>query len=321
MLSRSTPGPSQLHAWHKIDNIFQPTSINLMSQPIDWEHQRAFLAVLREGSLSAAARALGLAQPTIRRRIEDLEAAHGVVLFTRSPTGLLPTAIALDLQTHALTMARAAEAFGRTASAEAGAAAGVVRISASEVMGVEVLPRLLAPLRARHPGLVIEMDLSNAQADLLRHEADVALRMVCPAQGALVAKAVGRISYGLHAHSSYIARHGVPQTLADLKGHALIGFQTETATIAALRAQGLTLQPGDFAYRTDSDLGQLAAIRAGIGIGVCQTAIARRDPDLVPVLADDFRLGQETWVVTHENLRHVRRVSLVFDALVAGLAG
>jgi DNA-binding transcriptional LysR family regulator len=285
----------------------------------DWERQRAFLAVMQEGSLSAAARALNVAQPTVRRRIEDLEQEHGVVLFTRSPAGLLPTAIAHELAGHVEAMARAVSAFGRAASAEAGSASGTVRITASEVVGVEVLPPIMALLRAEHPGLVIELSLSNRQVNLLSREADIAVRMVQPVQEALVAKRIGRIRFGLHAHRNYIAAHGSPDTLADLKRLGLIGFETETAGIVALRKLGLRYEREDFVYRSDSDLAQLAAIRAGMGIGVCHVGIGQREADLIHILPDDFQLGQDTWVVTHEDLRNVHRVRLVYDALVAGL--
>ena len=285
----------------------------------DWERQRAFLAVLREGSLSGAARALDIAQPTVRRRIEDLERAHGVVLFTRSPAGLLPTEIALELAAHVEAMSRAAQSFTRAASAEAGSTAGTVRITASEVVGVEVLPPILAQLRAHHPGLVIELGLSNRSENLLDREADIAVRMVRPLQDALVAKRIGDIRVGLHAHRKYLDAHGWPESLEAVKRLGLIGFETETAGIRTLRARGLAFEPEDFIFRTDSDLGQLAAIRAGIGIGVCHVALGKRDPELVHLLSQAFAMQFETWVVVHEDLQHVRRVRLVYDALIEGL--
>ena len=285
----------------------------------DWERQRAFLAVLREGSLSGAARALDIAQPTVRRRIEDLERAHGVVLFTRSPAGLLPTEIALELAAHVEAMSRAAQSFTRAASAEAGSTAGTVRITASEVVGVEVLPPILAQLRAHHPGLVIELGLNNRSENLLDREADIAVRMVRPMQDALVAKRIGDIRVGLHAHRKYLDAHGWPESLEEVKRLGLIGFETETAGIRTLRARGLAFEPEDFIFRTDSDLGQLAAIRAGMGIGVCHVALGKRDPELVHLLSQAFAMQFETWVVVHEDLQHVRRVRLVYDALIEGL--
>lgn len=287
--------------------------------PEDWERQRVFLAVLREGSLSGAARLLGLAQPTVRRRIEELEAASGAALFTRTPAGLQPTELARDLAGHAEAMAHAADAFLRHASAASGEVAGTVRISASEVIAVEVLPPLLAPLLDAHPALVIELSASNRTEDVLRREVDVAVRMVRPEQGALRAKHVGAIPLGLHAHRDYLARHGMPDRFEALRTHRVIGIDQQTSIVRNLRRAGVPIDRALFGYRSDSDLAQLAAIRAGIGIGVCQCALAARDPALVPVLSDSFGFALDTWVVCHEDLRGVARVAAVFEALVAGL--
>jgi DNA-binding transcriptional LysR family regulator len=287
---------------------------------IDWERQRAFLAVISEGSLSAAARRIGVAQPTVRRRIEELEAEIGTPLFTRSPSGLLPTAQAEALAGHVRAMALAAEAFVRSASAEAGEIAGRVRISASEVVAVEVLPPILAALLRQHPGLVIELSPSNRNEDVLRREADVAVRMVPPQQEALVAQRIGAIRLGLHATPGYLSARGTPQSLAEVRSHTLIGVEHDTPVLRALQAEGFPIGRDDFAFRSDHDLAQLAAIRAGLGIGVCQVPIGARD-GLVRLLPDAFGFDLETWVVCHEDLRGVARVRAVFDALVTGLRG
>ena len=294
-----------------------------MSKPaagtIDWEHQRAFLAVLREGSLSSAARMLGAAQPTVRRRIEDLERQLGVALFTRSPTGLTPTALARDLAAPAEAMAAAAASFVRTASADASTAAGTVRITASEVIGMEVLPPILARIGKAHPGLIFELALTNRAEDLLRREADIAVRMVRPVQEALVAKRIGNITLGLHGRKDLLDAWGRPASLEEARSLPLVGFETETAGVRAIKAaSGVDLGPEDFAFRADSDLAQLAAIRAGIGLGFCQLGLAARDPLLERILPD-LTINLETFVVTHEDLRDVRRVRLVFDALVEDL--
>lgn len=286
---------------------------------IDWERQRAFLAVMDTGSLSAAARQLGAAQPTVRRRIEDLEAQLGVALFTRSPSGLSPTALGKDLAQHARAMALAAASLARAASAEAGAASGVVRITASEVVGLEVLPTILADLRETHPGLVFELALTNRSEDLLRREADIAVRMVRPTQEALVAKRVGNISLGMFAHKRVLDAWGRPTTLDEARRMPLIGYESETISVRAVKAMGLDLRVEDFAFRTDSDVAQLAAIRAGLGLGICQLGLAARDPMLERVMAETFAFDLETFVVTHEDLKDVRRVRLAFDALVEGL--
>jgi len=286
---------------------------------LDWEAQRAFLAVLREGSLSGAARVLGLAQPTVRRRIERLEAEIGAPLFVRAPNGLVPTERAEALMGHAEAMALAAEAFHRSASADVGATAGIVRISASEIVAVEILPAILQPLVATHPNLSVELSATNRNEDLLRREADIAVRMIAPQQGALVARHIGSIMVGLHAHADYLAAHGTPRSLDALVGHALIGPARNDPMVRLLRERGM-LPARDFTFRSDSDLAQLAAVRAGLGIGACHVPLARRDPALVQVLPEIFALPLQTWVVTHEDLRNVARVRAVFDTLVEGLA-
>lgn len=286
----------------------------------DWDDHRAFLAVIETGSLSAAARTLGLAQPTVRRRIEALEAAIGAPLFTRIQNGLLPTERAHLLADHARAMALAADAFARAASADARAVAGTVRISASDVVAIEVLPPILAPLLAAHPALAIALSPTNRSEDVLRREADIAIRMTPPRQEALVAQRVGTIVLGLHAHPAYLAAHGTPATLAEMRSHRLIGIETGHAMLRAVQARGLPLTPADFGYRSDSDLAQLAAIRAGIGIGICQVPIARAE-GLVRVAPDAFSFDLETWVVCHQDMRGIARIRAVFDTLVAGLRG
>ncbi|RZL89638.1 MAG: LysR family transcriptional regulator [Variovorax sp.] len=291
----------------------------MSSTLLDWESQRAFLAVLREGSLSAAARALGIAQPTVRRRLDALESSIGVALFTRSPSGLSPTDAARQLGAHAETMAAAADAFARAASADTEAASGTVRITASDVIGAEVLPAMLAELQRVRPGLVFELSLTNRNEDLLRHEADIAVRMVRPTQAAMVATRAGAVRLGLYARSAYLAQHGAPRTLEELGRFALIGPDRETGILAALRASGLVLSRAMFSCRTDNQLAQLGAIRAGLGIGICQQGLARRDPTLVPVLPELFAHDLDTWVTMHEDLRRVQRVRATFSHLVKAL--
>jgi DNA-binding transcriptional LysR family regulator len=283
-----------------------------------WDHYRTLLAVLAEGSLSGAARRLGLTQPTVGRHIEALEADLGAALFTRSVGGLAPTEAALALRPHAEAMAAAAEALVRTASGDAEAVRGVVRVTASDVMGVEVLPPMLAGFHEAHPQVVIELKLSNRQEDLLRREADIAVRMARPSQGALLAQRIGSVRLGLYAHRRYLEAHGAPLTMDD-PDVAAIGFDRDTQMLRSLRESQINVDREGFALRTDNDLAQLAALRAGFGVGACQAPLARRDPDLVAVLEDAFRYEMEVWVAMHEDLKTSRRMRLMFDWLVEGL--
>lgn len=290
-----------------------------MANDIGWELYRTFLGVLAEGSLSGAARALGITQPTAGRHIAALEKSLGVALFTRSQAGLLPTEAALALRAHAQDMHSAAAAFRRVAESQGDGVRGTVRVSASQIVAVEVLPTILAALREAHPDLKVELVATNRVQDLLRQEADIAVRMVAPKQDVLVARRVGHITLGLHAHPDYLARHGTPRSLAELGRHALVGFDTETPFIRGLRKELPAFGRSAFSLRSDSDLAQLALIRAGAGIGICQVPLARRAPGLTRILQRQVALKLETWVTMHEDLRNSPRCRATFDALVEGL--
>ncbi len=286
---------------------------------LSWDLCRSFLAVLRQGSLSAAARTLDLTQPTLGRHIAELEAALGAALFLRSQGGLAPTDAALVLKPHAEAMEAAAATLVRTASGGLGETRGVVRVTASEMIGVEVLPPILTRFRESHPAIVIELVLSNLNQDLSRRDADIAVRMAQPTQKALVTRKLGRVGISLYTHKSYLARAGVPGSLEELRNHRLIGFDVDPWSLRFFRRSGLPVTPDLFALRTDSEHAQLAALRAGFGIGGCQDGIAARDPDLVAVLPQLIHFELEMWLVMHEDLRATHRVRLLYDHLAKAL--
>lgn len=287
-----------------------------MSKPVSWEDQRIFLAVLEEGSLSGAARRLGLSHPTVRARLEGLEQDLGTVLFTRSVNGLTPTGAAEALRAPARAMAMASQLFIRQASGPADAVAGTVRISVPEMMGMEVVPPMLARLRETAPALRIELELSNRPADLLAQEVDVAVRTVEPRQGALVARKVAEIPLGFFASRDYVARRGMPARPEDLARHDVIGPDRSASDLALAAGLGIGEGP-DFMLATDSHPAQLAAARAGCGIAATQVPVGARDPGLVRVLPELDLARLPTWIVMHENLSRLPRVRAVFDHLVA----
>lgn len=284
-----------------------------------WDLYRTFLAVMSEGSLSAAARALALTQPTVARHLDTLEDVLGLELFIRTQRGLSPTTAALELQPYAETMASAAAAMQRAASGPLTEAKGTVRISASEVIAVEVLPPILVGLQQEHPGIVIELKASNLVENLLRRDADIAIRMVEPDQDALVVKRIGDIALGLFGHEQYFAGRELPRTFADLASFGLIGVDRDMLSARALFARYPDLENVPFVLKADNHLVHLAAIRAGLGIGVCQVNLARRNPALRRVLPDGFEFKLGVWIVMHENLRSTPRCRATFDHLAAGL--
>jgi DNA-binding transcriptional LysR family regulator len=283
-----------------------------------WDQFAAFLAVMESGSLSGAARALRVAQPTVRRQIEALEQGLDVVLFTRAVNGLVPTEIATATLPYAQSIAASARAFVRSVSGATGAARGTVRVACSEVVGVEVIPAMLAQLARAEPEIQIELVVSNRNEDLVRRDVDLAIRMARPTQVGLVARRVGTIDVGLFAAEHYLAAHPAPRTLAALRGHALIGGDRDRSTLDAFGAHGLAVQPRDFVLRTDNQAAQLAAVRAGVGIGPVQLGIARREPALVRVVPK-LVFPLDTWLVIHEDLRAVKRIRRVLDHLFDGL--
>ena len=288
-----------------------------MSLPTaDWSLIAAFLATCRTGSLSAAARTLRLSQPTVRRQVEALEENLGAALFTRSPQGLEPTPTARLLVPHAEAMEAAAATLARTATEDAGAVRGTIRLTCSEVHGVEVLPRLLAPLLARHDGLAVELVPSNDPQDLLRRDADLALRFSMPTQSALVARKVAPVALGLFAAPALLDRLGPPRDAADLAARYPWVWDDRRDLLArGLAAYGLP-PPANPVLRTDHDLAQLAAVRVGLGVGAIQAQLAQGLTRLLPDLAPEM----PAWLLMHEDLRRTARVRAVFDHLVESLS-
>jgi DNA-binding transcriptional LysR family regulator len=289
----------------------------------NWDLYRSFLSVLQEGSLSGAARALGLTQPTVGRHIDALEQALGISLFTRSQSGFIATEAAHALQPYAETLASASAALLRAASGmgrgEDAQLTGSVRVTASEVVSVEVLPPILARLRASHPGITVEVAVSNRIENLLRRDADIAVRMQRPEQDVLVARRIGNIDLGFHAHRDYLERHGTPHTWQELAQHALISIDRESSRARSIMPLLAKLEGASYAVRSDSDLVHLASIRAGLGIGICQLRLAERDPALVRVIPDLLTIPLDTWLAMHENLRSNPACAAVYKALAAGL--
>ena len=288
-----------------------------MPSPNDWDLFQSLHAVLEAGTLSAAAKLRGLTQPTLGRHIETLEQRLGSPLFLRSPRGLQPTDLALELRPHLNEMAAAASAAVRDASGAADSIVGSVRITAADMVGAEVIAPMLAQFHETHPGTIIELMMSNTTDDLSRREADIAVRMTPPTQSALVAKKVGEITMAFYATAEYLERHGSPTSFAELKTHAVIGFDSPSYNLRELPGINMEVTRETFTFRCDSDVAQFAAIRAGFGIGVCQDILGRRY-GLTPVMPDVsvFRMG--CWIVMHENLRANRRMRLMFDHLVEG---
>ena len=290
-----------------------------MKDDFDWRLARSFLAALEHGSLLGAARALGTSQPTLGRHIAELESQLGVVLFERTGRGLLPTEMAGRLAEPARAMESAALQLARGASGGKEGATGTVRISASQTVACYLLPNVLASLRASVPGLQIELVASNEVSNLLRREADIAVRMVQPEQATLLAKRIGRITLGAYAHRDYLRRRGVPREPADLLAHEVIGGDRNEDIVRGFNAMGLAVTRANFAFRSDDLIAGWQAVRAGLGVGFVADYLARTDPAVVPILPMLKIPPLPMWLAVHREIRSSARIRAVYDFLAQAL--
>lgn len=289
---------------------------------VDWNLLRALGAVLAQGSLTQAAARLGTSQPTLSRQIAALESQLGAPLFERGARRLQPTAQALALAEPAARMLAAAQACALAADAarsQADEGIGTVRLTASDMVSSEVLPALLAALARARPEIQIELVPSDQLSNLLEREADIAVRMLRPTQGTLITRHIADWPLGFYAHRDLLAAAGGPPTIDTLSQHRWVGMDQSTQLIDGFRAAGFDVDRRFFAFRCDRHEVSLAAVRAGVGIGIVMVPLARRCPELVQVLPGLRLPVLPVWLTAHRELRASRRLQRVFDALATGL--
>lgn len=292
-----------------------------MNSEPDWWLWRTFAGVVEEGSLSAAARKLGLSQPTAGRHIEALEASLGVLLFERTLSGLKPNETALRLFEPVASARRAlAEAAIRAEGAQPDPG-GTVRITASTMVANYVLPGLLRPIRERYPAIALEIVPTDSAENLLLREADIAIRMFRPTQLELVTRKLGEIPIVCCAHESYLDRRGTPQTVDELTTHDLIGLDRSDLIIRAAHEMGWDLKRDHFRLRSDSQTQLWELIRAGLGIGFGQMPLVGRTPGLRTLLPQLRIPPLEVWLTSHRELMTSHRIRAIYDALGEALAG
>lgn len=290
-----------------------------MSDALDWNLVRSFVAVAERGSLSAAAKELRTSQPTLGRHVAELERQLGVSLFARHARGLALTERGTALYASASAAREAIDGLQRAASGLNESLAGTVRISASVFVAHHVLPSIVAALRVEHPEIAIEIVSSDQVSNLLRRDADVAVRMVKPSQPDLVARRIGHAGLGLFASEGYISAFGEPR-VERLPQHVFIGYDRETLALRVLAELGVPLRREDFAVRTDDQPLQLALALEGVGIVALQRRIAERVGGLREVMRAEFGLPDlPVWLVAHREVQYSARVRRVFDHLAAGL--
>lgn len=287
---------------------------------LDWALVQAFVAVAETGSLSAAARKLGLTQPTLGRQVAAMEATLGLDLFHRQPRGMAPTETARALLPAAQAMEAAARELSLAAAGQSASPGGTVRVTASVFASHYILPRILADLRTEAPEIALDLVPSDTTENLLFREADIAVRMYRPTQLDVITRHIGAFEIGLFAAKSYLDRVGRPQTLEDVLAMDIVGYDRNEAIIRGFQAGGVTVTRDSFAMRCDAQAAYWELVRAGCGAGFCQTGVARADAQV-----EEIPLGVEippldVWLTSPEAIRQSPRVARVWDALATGLA-
>jgi len=290
------------------------------SVKFDWNRARAFLVTAEEGSLSAAARALKMTQPTLGRQVTALEKELGVALFERRGRGLELTPSGLDLVEHVRAMGDAASRLSLSASGQSTSLEGTVCITATDVTAVFALPAIIEKLRRMEPGIDVELIASNSSSDLKRREADIAVRAYRPTQPDLIAKKVSDVPARLYASAGYLKRIGNPKLPADFSDADFIGFDRSELLITALNALGFDLTQRNFPVVTENHIVHWELVKHGVGIGIMPDELGDTEPMVERALVDLEPLMTEIWLAAHREVRTSRRIRTVFDFLAAELS-
>lgn len=286
-----------------------------MNRAFDWHLVPTFLAAMDKGSLLGAARLLGISQPTVGRQLAELEQQLETVLFERTGRGLKPTAMALALESPARAMAAGAAALDRQRQGAQALLAGTVRITASQPVACLLLPPILTRMQDTLPSVQTELVVSNTLSNLLEREADIALRMVRPDQGSLIAKRIADVSLSACASKTYLLHHGIPRQASDLLGHRLIGHDRLPDIVKGFAAMGYAVESDRFVLRTDDMMAYWHAVRAGLGVGFVASYVMATDSDVHAVLPELRLPSLPIWLTVHREVQTSARIRAVYDFL------
>lgn len=294
--------------------------IQIYMSKFDWNHALAFWTTVEEGSLSAAARKLGLTQPTLSRQVAALEQSLGVTLFERLGKSLVLTESGLDLIEHVRAMGAAADTVRLAASGQTQSIAGRVTISASDGFAAYVLPDIVHRIREAAPEITLEIVASNALSDLRRREADIAIRHVRPDQPDLIGRLVHESGAHLYAAQAWIDQNGMPRHPADLARAGFIGLGDGARLAGHLQSRGLPVTEASFTLASENSVVVWEMVKRGLGISFQMHEIAAQTPGIVRLLPQIEPFPVPIWLVTHRELRTSRRIRTVFDLLAEALA-
>lgn len=281
---------------------------------MDWDDLRFFLAAHRGGSLAAAARELGCEYTTVGRRLAALERDLGTKLFTRTSDGLEPTPAAAELVPLAVDVERATRAIEARAAVHDERVEGAVRVTCPEGFSLYLVDRL-AELRARHPGLTLEIVTDVRPLDLGRGEAEIALRMGAEPSPDLVTRTLATMPWRMFASPDYVARRGAPSPVTDLRGHDVVAYEAPLAHVPGARWLDAHGEGANVVLRGNSMRVVVDAAAAGVGLTVLPCFLARKSGGLTELAPDELG-ARALSLVVHRDVVGVARVRAAIDFLV-----
>lgn len=286
----------------------------------DWNLIKSFLAVLDEGTLLAAAKILGISQPTLTRHINELENALGILLFERDRNGTRPTSGALAISDHAREINAANQALCLSATGKSEELHGTIRITASQIVASFLLPNILSKLLDEAPEISVELVATDKVENLNERDADIAIRMVRPQKSELIARKVNEIGLGIYAHAAYLSGRQAVNTPTDLDHHRIIGYDIDERIITGMAEAGMDVDRNYFRFRCDDQVACWQALCEGMGVGFAPKYLAKTNNDLVRIAQFISIPSLPVWLVTHKQIKTNRRIRMVFDFLATELA-
>jgi DNA-binding transcriptional LysR family regulator len=286
----------------------------------DWNLIKSFLTVLDQGTLSAAAKVLGISQPTLTRHINELENALGILLFERDRNGARPTSGALAISDHAREINAANQALCLSATGKSEELHGTIRITASQIVATFLLPKILSKFLDESPEISVELVATDKVENLNERDADIAIRMVRPQKSELIARKVNEIGLGIYAHAEYLSGRQPVNTPADLDHHRIIGYDIDERVIIGMAEAGMDVDRNYFRFRCDDQVACWQALCEGMGVGFAPRYLAKTNSDLVQIAQYISIPPLPVWLVTHKQIKTNRRIRMVFDFLAAELA-
>ncbi|WP_018998091.1 LysR family transcriptional regulator [Hirschia maritima] len=286
---------------------------------LDWSLLQSFVTVCEHGSFSAAARETGSSQASLSRHISLLEQQLDTRLFERTVNGVELTKPGLSVYKYANDMANSVGHLSMAVDGTNQTISGTVRVTAATMMATYILPNIISSLRLEEPLIDIELVASNKTENLVRREADIAVRLVTPTQSNLYAKKLGDMEFSLYASNTYLDRHGPPETANDLWEHDVIGFDTSDLIITGMHRYGIEVDRDFFAFRSDDHIVCWQMVQAGMGIGIVQKEIGDSTPNVTRIDLPNTLSTYPIWLIAHSELKSNLRVRRVFDYLADGI--